>query len=651
MKRFSFVLSLLLIQLSIGWGQNYTPASIDARHDYIIADPSTFSRQHFSQGSQRGEHTFPLDYVSAEFDYAQMNGTFFYFLFWPINNAFKAGPGADTLGTGTCKWAAVRFDTLYDYITYQGYPYPGTDILIDSIGINCNHKKLTDTTFSDTLIVSVLEREATGSGFTSNNNGVTVTNTLLWDTMIVTKTSLTPGIPSNNQTEIVLPCGYQVPTGTPFIIKLDYKGPNIDTFNLADYNRDDCLTPAGPPPGKFVNSSEAFIPANTWRYLNYYNSAVGNLSGLAPLVLGGPNVDTTCNQFYFQNWGITSYVTINVPLSASTSVSKSPICPGETVSISAVPVGGTGPYTVTWNPTTGLTSPFTAATNATVDATTTYTATITDSDTGTADITVDVTIVVNAITINAGTDQSIACDASANLVATPGGVYVPSTYKWSNGVVTLNNSVQEAGTYGITAMNSYGCTSTDEVVVSFPGVSQSLSFTTSAANNIGCVNQPITFNNTSSDKSAGWSWSWNFGDTNISTGESPTYTYAAAGEYQVSLSASTVSGGKTCNFAAVKDSVTINAACTGISNPSLNDKIEIYPNPTEGLFTVSFEDVDGNGVIGIYDIRGALIAEQLVSAASGSQKTFSLSNVAEGVYFVKIQLESAVAVKKLSLNR
>lgn len=649
MKRFSFVLSLLLIPLSIVWGQNYAPAAIGARHDYKIADPSMFNAPDANGTGQRGVHTFALDYGSAEYLFSQLNGTFFYFLFWPINNAFKSGPPNDTSGNFSCKWAAVHYDTLYDYTLEEGYPYPGTDILIDSIGITCNHRKLTDTTFSDTLLVSVLETANTTSGFTSTNGGVTVTNTVLWDTMIVTKSSLTAGTPANQAAEIIFPCGYQVPTGTRFTIKIDYKGPAIDTFELADFNRDDCLTPAGPPPGESVGSSESVFPFNTWRYLNLFFPPNTNLNGITPLILTGQ--DTLCNQYYFQNWGITSYVTINVPLSASTSISKSPICPGDTVSISAVPVGGTGPYTVTWNPTTGLTSPFTAATNATVNATTTYTATISDSDTATADITVDVTVVVNAITINAGADQSIACDASANLVATPGGVYVPSTYKWSNGVVTLNNSVQEAGTYGITAMNSYGCTSTDEVVVSFPGVTQTLAFTTSASNNIGCVNQPITFNNTSSDKSAGWSWSWSFGDTNISTGESPTYTYTAAGSYLVSLSASTVSGGKTCNFAPVKDSLTINAVCTGISDPSLNDKIEIYPNPTGGLFTVSFEDVDGNGVIGIYDIRGALIAEQFVTAASGSQKTFSLSNVAEGVYFVKIQLERAAAVKKLSLNR
>jgi hypothetical protein len=298
-----------------------------------------------------------------------------------------------------------------------------------------------------------------------------------------------------------------------------------------------------------------------------------------------------------------------------------------------------------------LSSPFTAATNATVNATTTYTATITDADS--AVITALVTITVNAITINAGADQSIACDATANLVATPGGVFVPSTYKWSNGVVTLNNSVQASGTYGITATNSFGCTSSDEVVVSFPGVAQTLAFTTSASNNIGCVNQPITFNNMSSDKSTGWSWLWKFGDSNNnqSAAESPTFTYTAAGTYGVSLSASTVSGGKTCNFAAVTDSVTISAVCTGISDPALKDKIAIYPNPTEGLFTVSFKDVDGNGVIGIYDIRGALVAEQQVAVANNSQKTFSLSDVAEGIYFVKIQLENGTHVEKLTLSR
>lgn len=547
MKKLISLAIPLLLQLGIN-AQVYAPANLNQRQDYL---PASRINPDVQGGGQRAIQSFPLDYASAEYFYSQDLGTFFYFLFWPINSHFDSTP-PDTTGNFTCKWAAVNFDTLYDYTTEQGYPYPGTIITIDTIGITCNHRKR--SLQNDTLIVSVLERANTGSGFTSNDGGITVTNTVLWDTMIVATSSLTPGTPSNQAAELRVPCGHTLPAGTKFSIKLDFKGAKIDTFELADFNRDDCLTPAGPPPGQSVNSSESVFPFNSWRYFNLFFPPSTDLNGITPLVLTG--ADTTCNQYYFQNWGITAYVTMDVPLSAAITQSQTDVCPGETVALTAIPAGGTPPYTVTWSPTTGLSSPFTATTNATVNATITYTATVRDA---VNDIVVkQVTINVNGITINAGSDRVVPCGQSVTILATPGGVFVPSTYSWSNGVVTLNNTVSAAGTYSITATNQFGCTATDAVVVSNSGVNQTLSFDVSVPNNIGCVNGPINFTNTSS-RLVNWNWSWNFGNGSMSPAQSPAYTYTQAGNYTVTLTADSAG----CQAAAVTETLTIQI-CSGI---------------------------------------------------------------------------------------
>ncbi len=380
MKTITLLSALLFLESSLAMGQQYGPVHLQGRRDYI----SSSGFHHPQRGGQRGlQSSFNLDYASADFNYAQLIGTYPYFLFWPINNAFKAGPPADTLGNNTCKWTAVRYDSLYNFSSGIGYPYQGTDITIDWIGLQCNHKK--HSAQNDTLIVSVLERANTPSGFTSVNNGVTVTNAVLWDTMIITNTSLTPGVPGNQADTYSILCYAQVPTGTRFIIKVDYKGPVIDTFKLADYNRDDCLTPAGPAPGDFVNASESIFPFNSWRYLNLFFPPSNNLSGIGGLILNG--VDTTCNQYYFQNWGISAYVTINTssstPLSVSISGNTS-VCPGNGTNLTANPSGGNPPYDYFWS--NGSTTQ-----NISVSAIGTYSVTVTDFNGNIATASVNIT--------------------------------------------------------------------------------------------------------------------------------------------------------------------------------------------------------------------------------------------------------------------
>jgi len=646
MKRILTASLFLFIQSVIVWGQNQMlPYYAAQRQHYDISHVNAFNWRHSQNTGQRAQENFVLDYVSAEQNYASLNGSYFYFLFWPINNAFKSGPPMDTTGNFTCKWAAVQFDTLYDYVTEEGYPYPGTEITIDSIALYMNHRN--NSGQNDTLILSVLARAANPLGFTTSNNYVSLTNTVLWDTSVITNQSLTAGVPSNQARLVVFPCGYRLPTGQRFIVKVDFKGPLQDTLDLADFNRDDCRS--GPPPqGEFVNASLSVFPFNSWRYLNLFFPPSTNLTGIDPLVL--QNADTLCDLFYFQNWGILTLVTLNVPLSLTGSQSETNICPGEVVSLSVTPQGGTPPYNIVWSPTTGLNPPFGSFTpQATVTANTTYTATVTDADNTTQSISFPIN--VRTITVDAGADQTIACGGTANLTATPGGEFVPSTYTWSTGANTLDISVTAAGTYSITATNSYGCTATDAVVVTLQGVNQNLSFTTSASNNISCVGQNISFTNTSSDLGPQWSWLWDFGDGVQNTQQSPTYAYSQPGNYTVSLSATAVISGQTCPVGPVTKNLTINQTCpTGIENVLL-DKVLIYPNPSEGIFTVSFSGLGNReGVIGIYDIRGALIAEQNIAVDGNSQKVFDFGKAADGIYFVKIQLENDMLVRKLALN-
>ncbi|MFZ4402149.1 MAG: T9SS type A sorting domain-containing protein, partial [Bacteroidales bacterium] len=59
--------------------------------------------------------------------------------------------------------------------------------------------------------------------------------------------------------------------------------------------------------------------------------------------------------------------------------------------------------------------------------------------------------------------------------------------------------------------------------------------------------------------------------------------------------------------------------------------IGIYPNPTNGKFTVNIEKFN-NGEIKVYSIVGSLILSQTVNKANNE---FDLSNNGKGLYFVQ----------------
>lgn len=559
-------------------------------------------------------------------------------------------------------WAAYVFDTLLDINTLSGYPYAITPVHLDSVDVWFYHTHRTGTASPDTIIFTIYQY--TGNlgvvvNFSDPREPIANPTTIYADT-IITTTSLAP---PNQFTLYTFYPDTAITGNKKFVLAVHFYGDTLNEFGIRvgygdrcgetcvaypSINKDNLIwrmvhwqRPPGMPPqdftGVWTNNSFSL----------YYDC---NDDNIYPQREG-------CEYLFIQDLWATAYLTINPSLYAYTSPNTS-ICPGSTVNLSVTPIGGVGPYSVSWQPQTGLTNPFTAVTDAIVDVTTTYTATITDSDpNGPNVITRSITITVNRITIDAGADQTISCGQTANLVATPGGVLTNATFLWSNGKNTLNNPVKEAGTYTITATNIHGCTASDAVVVTLQGLNQTLSFTVDAPANTACVGQTLAFTNTSSSQGSEWHWQWSFGDGSLNTASSPSYAYSQAGTYTVTFSAYTLSGSDTCRVAPVTKTLTIRAAnhpsCATIGVESvLSQSVELYPNPAEGVFTIDFSNAGSHSaVISIFDINGKKMLEETLKARPSPQRTFDLSRAANGIYFVKIRLDDEVVTKKLSLNR
>ena len=86
---------------------------------------------------------------------------------------------------------------------------------------------------------------------------------------------------------------------------------------------------------------------------------------------------------------------------------------------------------------------------------------------------------------------------------------------------------------------------------------------------------------------------------------------------------------------------------TKINDLSNNDFV-IYPNPSNGIFTINNEQLTINNLI-ITNITGKIIFSKDV-ACNVSTSKFDLSNQSKGIYFIKINTETGIYTEKLIIQ-
>jgi thiol-disulfide isomerase/thioredoxin len=83
----------------------------------------------------------------------------------------------------------------------------------------------------------------------------------------------------------------------------------------------------------------------------------------------------------------------------------------------------------------------------------------------------------------------------------------------------------------------------------------------------------------------------------------------------------------------------------------LSNSIEVYPNPAVNNATISFNMNEASGVnITVYNMVGSLVSNESIAAVSGSNNyNLNVSNLENGQYIVKINLENGLTARK-SMN-
>lgn len=238
--------------------------------------------------------------------------------------------------------------------------------------------------------------------------------------------------------------------------------------------------------------------------------------------------------------GCTNTAISTVTVIPAISVSLPPtydLCFGGATMLNATATGGSGGFTYSWSPATGL-----AATNIYNPAcapatTTTYTITVTDASgcTATATTTVNVGSFITTGITSTNTSMCGACDGTVTV--SPMGGIAPYAYNWSTGATTATLTSLCAGIYDVLITDAMGCTVTDSITV-YDGSTAAANFSivpdSTDAYNFFCFN---------TSTGPGLSYTWDFADGVVSSLASPSHTYVLNATYTICLQISSATCG------------------------------------------------------------------------------------------------------------
>lgn len=289
---------------------------------------------------------------------------------------------------------------------------------------------------------------------------------------------------------------------------------------------------------------------------------------------------------------------------------------------------------VIWSPAAGLSNPSVPNPKVSPLITTWYYAA--DTITG---ITDSIKINVIPFVAKAGRDTLLSCGDSVRLYAN---YNAGASYLWSPSIGLSDPNIRspfakplQSITYTLTTTSVCG-TSSDTIVVNIDPLPQA------GYSYFSGTGYTVDFTNTSTCADI---YSWDFGDGNTSTQDDPSHVYDSLGYYPATLIA--------CNAFGCDTFVhLIPVGVVGIPETGgLTDNISIVPNPSDGIFELSFVSGSPAVSIAVTDISGRQIYGEELPRFSGSYKNkIDLRAFDQGIYFVRITGENGTAVRKIIYN-
>jgi hypothetical protein len=362
-----------------------------------------------------------------------------------------------------------------------------------------------------------------------------------------------------------------------------------------------------------IASTNGPAVSNVYKLLS--NTFTVATSGLYYVAVRGTAVSGSANYLSWDDLAITIPCSVNSPTIALTANSTT-ICGGNPVILTAV-----GADTYTWN--TG------ANTNAITDMpsiTTNYYVIGTSSLSGCTSTITQMVFVNPAPTVLVFVNNATVCAGQAVNLTGLGA----SSYTWSTG---SNNNVLTVSptaniTYTVLGSNSNGCAGIATQAISvnaLPTIN-----VTSSQPNIMCSGETQVLTAT-----GGVSYVWTSTSGSVMQGSPININPTSTTVYTVT--------GTNANGCSNKSTITQNVSdCLGLKE-NKSGSVRIYPNPTTGEFTVELNNTSEK-IVEVMDLTG-----RIISSSTGSQEsvTVNIANLANGIYYVKIQSSNTVDVVKI----
>ena len=332
--------------------------------------------------------------------------------------------------------------------------------------------------------------------------------------------------------------------------------------------------------------------------------------------------------------GCTNYANNTITVAELPTVTLGPnqnICFGSSTTITATATAG---VTFVWS--TGASTP---SITVVVGDTSTYSVTVTNSFGCTATATMNVNMLPLPNAQTSVLPKTICQGESATIFASGGSGLTP--YVWATGQTAssfVSNNNQDTTVFVVTVTNIFGCQSVSSVKL-----------------NVNVV-PVVQLNGGVAQFSA-----CNFTIANLVPGPGPYDTYLwNTGEQTPNLNVATDElGASTFNTFSV--TVTLNGCqakddiilfvdpCGAINEVGTQQIIEIYPNPTDGMFTINLENLGEGMTFDIYNNLGQNIYNEKLTNDMHSRytKNFDLRSYPVGIYFLRFADGDKVYSRKL----
>lgn len=267
----------------------------------------------------------------------------------------------------------------------------------------------------------------------------------------------------------------------------------------------------------------------------------------------------------------------------------------------------------------------------------TYSVSLTATNTtgSSAPSTQTISIIATPTVVSSASSPTICVGQNAILTASGA-----TTYTWSPGIHITSSYTVTPSTmtiYTLTGLTS-GCKNTSTISISVNPLPVIV---------LMSVNDTIcSGNSTIINASGASSYSWN-PSTGLSsiTGNSVTANPTVTTTYTVN--------GTDANTCTNKSTHTIMVSlCTGIDKISQGNLINIYPNPSKGIFVIDFsEGNSGNCVIEVRNALSQLVySDKILLTGSKIKKNINMSSESRGVYSLTIQSDKIKLVSKIIIE-